>query len=504
MKLNDNFLSRLSFLNLALFIIFCGYVLYGVLGMNGFLHDHEGWAGPDLYSSAINLNISNGFLARTIDENHNVLIDYHHHPLLGFYIYNIVSNIAPDSFAQRLQYGYIFATLVLNIGWLLFYFFLRKLKYDRIVCLFVTSLLACSSYYVHQKALTNFDSLTCLTCSLLLFSYFTLIKSAESKDTSNYKIYFSWLMIFVSLNISLYFYAVNFVFAFIYIVHCYRNKYSIKKIILSIITPFLLITIVSISTILLGIYFHGNIDALINIIIADAGSYESISPDRRISVLDLLNRLHSRFTQNLNRFAFLFLLLISIARLLIKERLKNNLFKHIYVSAPFIFGGAIFVLLTRYWSVIHPFAFQIIVIGLLIIIANISNSAHLKVKLLVCILTIFVIFQGINQNKKIRKVDAYVSQSTSSLIKLVDDKFYGASFDFDNNYNCGVFNPGILWYISSYPNYTYNKKLNIGKRRIQVECIDPIKSKLKFYDIEAKKSYIVTYQEKEYAIINDN
>lgn len=176
MKPNDTLLSRWNKLNHVLVIVFIGIVLFSVIGMQGFLHGHEAFAAPDLYSSAINLDISNGFLARAIDENHNVLIDYHHHPLLGFYIYNFVAKISPDSYMWRLQIGYLFATITLILGWIIFYLFLRHLAYNNIVSLFATTLLACSNYYANHKALTNFDSLTCLTCSLLLFSYFIHIK----------------------------------------------------------------------------------------------------------------------------------------------------------------------------------------------------------------------------------------------------------------------------------------------------------------------------------------
>lgn len=500
MKFNDNLLSRWNYFNYFLVIVFLGAVLFTLIGLQGFLHGHEGWAGPDLYSPAINLDISNGFLARTIDENHNVILDYHHHPLLGFYIYNLVAKISPDSYMWRLQFGYLFATTILIIGWVIFYLFLRRLTYEKSICLFATVLLACSSYYANHKALTNFDSLTCITCSLLLFAYHALLKATKNKDNLNKKIVFSWIMIFVSLNISLYFYAVNFVFACIYIYVCYKNKLSIRIISLSIIFPFLIIFMVSLLTIVIGIYLRGDFNNLIKIIIADAGNVESVSPARQLAFKALIKGLFSRFTENFNKYDICIVALIIYTKIVIKESINKSCLKNILVASPFIFGGLIFIVLTRYWSVIHPFAFQIIVMGGLIIVANITISQDIRIKFLVIASTSVLLLYGINQHYKIGKADQEESENTYALIKLVDDNFKGVSFSFENSYSCGAFNPGMLWYISSYPNYTFNDKLGISSKKIKVECIDSSKSSLKFYDYSDAKSYYVTYRKKNYIV----
>lgn len=162
-------------------------------------------------------------------------------------------------------------------------------------------------------------------------------------------------------------------------------------------------------------------------------------------------------------------------------------------SLTCFFGGLIFIVLTRYWSVIHPFAFQIVVIGGLIIVANIASSPDIRIKFLVIASTCLILLYGINQHYKTGKADHETSKNTSSLIKLVDDNFKEVSFNFDNTYSCGAFNPGMLWFVSSYPNYTFNEKLGIGSKKEKVECIDPQKSILKFYDYSNEKSYYVTY-----------
>lgn len=500
MNFNDTHLTRWNYFNYFLVIVFIGSVLFPLIGIQGFLHGHEGWAGPDLYSPAINLDISKGFLARTIDENHNVMLDYHHHPLLGFYIYNLVAKISPDSYMWRLRFGYLFATVILIIGWLIFYFFLKRLSYKRSVCLFATALLACSIYYAHNKALTNFDSLTCITCSILLFAYHTLFNQTKIKYNFNIKIILSWIIILISLNISLYFYAVNFVFACIYIYEGFKNKYGIQTILLSIILPFFIICLFSISTIVVGIYLRGDFNNLIDIIIADAGSIESVSPDRKLAFTTLIIRLFYRFSENFNKYNICIIALIIYTKILIKESINKSYLKNLLVASPFIFGGLIFILLTRYWSVIHPFAFQIIAIGVIIIVANIATSHDTRIKFLVITSTSIILLYGIYQNYKIGKEDCDESVNTTALIKVVDDNFKKVSFNFLNTHSCGAFNPGMLWFISSYPNYTFNDKLEIGSKIIKVECIDPQNSTLKFYNYSKTKSYYVIYGKKDYIV----
>lgn len=377
------------------------------------------------------------------------------------------------------------------------------MTYNRSVCLFATALLACSSYYANHKALTNFDSLTCITCSLLLFAYKTLFNEIQNGDNLNKKIILSWIIILFSLNISLYFYAVNFVFACIYIYVCYKNKHSIQTISLSIILPFFIICLFSISTIVVGIYLRGDFNNLINIIIEDAGSFESVSPARQRAFMALIKGLFSRFAENFNKYDICIIALIIYTKIILKESINKSNFKNLLVASPFIFGGLIFILLTRYWSVIHPFAFQIVVIGGLIIVANIATSHDIRIKFLVIASTSIILLYGINQQYKIGKDDRDVSKNTSSLIKVVDDNFREVSFNFLNTDSCGVFNSGMFWFISSYPNYTFNEKLGIGSKKVKVECIDPQKSTLKFYDYSNEKSYYVTYSQQDYIVKAD-
>lgn len=485
--------------NLVLILSYIVFAIYSTLNLKGFLGGHLGFAGPHLYASSLNLSYFPSIIASSVDSDLEVVHLYNHHPKLGFYVYWLISFLSDGTYAGKLQIAYIFSTVINIIGVITLYFALRYIKINKVLCLFAVAYVFSTHYFNFYLTLTNFDSLSILMSSGLLFSFKTLYDDLilPNLQHSLKQHIYSWLIIFLSMNTSYYFFCINAFFVltifFIAIIN-HKLKSNIKKLITFSSLMFIL-AFISITTVLLSLYLYaGNLDSFVDLIQRDAPDYKNAG-DRQLSLLGLISNfdIYLRSILPSKKIAILIMGLIIYYFIKFKKFYCNEL-----CWLPILGGCIVFIIATRYWSAFHPFAFSILMIGGISFLVSAFNI-YLEDKsfpLVIAILTTLMLFSSISVLKHTYQSNLSISHLSQNIVKLFDKKYshdYSLYFK-DSMPMCRGFNHGQFWFLASHPNYQASQNKTLPKKTILVECK---KDDLVFTDLEKLVSYKFTSNSSE-------
>ena len=485
--------------NLILILSYIVFAIYSTLNLKGFLGGHLGFAGPHLYASSLNLSYLPSIIASSVDPDLEVVLLYNHHPKLGFYVYWLISFLSDGTYSGKLQIGYLFSTVINILGVVALYFALRYIRINKVLSLFAVAFVFSTHYFNYYLTLTSFDSLSILMSSGLLFSFKTLyddLISSNLQHSLKQHIY-SWLIIFLSMNTSYYFFCVNAFFVLtIFVIATIKHKLksNIKKLITFSSLMFIL-AFISITTVLLSLYLYaGNLDSFVDLIQRDAPNYKNAGV-RQKSLLELISTFYIHLRSILPSKKIVLLIMGGIIFYFIKYR-KFNCNELCWLP---IFGGCIvFIIATRYWSAIHPFAFAILMVGGISFIVFTLNSyfEHKSCSVLIALLTTSMMISSISILKHTYRSNLTLSQYSVNIIKLFDDKYsHGYSLYYkDSMPMCRGFNHGQFWFLASHPNYQASQNKTLPKKNILVECK---KDDLVFTDLEKLVSYKFTSNSSE-------
>lgn len=485
--------------NLILILSYIVFAIYSTLNLKGFLGGHLGFAGPHLYASSLNLSYLPSIIASSVDSDFEVVHLYNHHPKLGFYVYWLISFLSDGTYLGKLQIGYLFSTVINILGVVALYFALRYIRINKVLSLFAVAFVFSTHYFNLYLTLTNFDSLSILMSSGLLFSFKTLYDDLilPTPQHSLKQHIYSWLIIFLSMNTSYYFFCVNAFFVLtIFVITIIKHKFksNIKKLITFSSLMFIL-ALISITTVLLSLYLYaGNLDSFADLIQRDAPNYNNAG-GRQKTIFELIVTFYG-YTKSIlpsKRIVFCFVVLVIYS--LIKYR-------HIKISdfswISMVGGAVTFILFTRYFSAGHPFAFSILMIGVVTLFVCALNyyCEHTFYYILIAILTASMLFSSISVLKHINYSNVVISQRSENLVKLFDDKYsHGYSLYFKGSMPmCRDFNHGQFWFLASHPNYQASQNKTLPKKTILVECK---KDDLVFTDLEKLISYKFTSNSNE-------
>ena len=485
--------------NLILILSYIVFAIYSTLNLKGFLAGHLGFAGPHLYASSLNLSYLPSIIASSVDSDFEVVHLYNHHPKLGFYVYWLISFLSDGTYLGKLQIGYLFSTVINILGVVALYFALRYIRINKVLSLFAVAFVFSTHYFNLYLTLTNFDSLSILMSSGLLFSFKTLYDDLilPNHQHSLKQHIYSWLIIFLSMNTSYYFFCVNAFFVltiFVITIINHKFKSNIKKLITFSSLMFIL-ALISITTVLLSLYLYaGNLDSFVDLIQRDAPDYKNAGV-RRKSLLELI----STFYVHLRSILPSKKIVILIMGLIIFNFIK---FKKFYCNElcwlPTLGGCIVFIIATRYWSAIHPFAFPILMIGGISFLVSVFNFYFVdkSFPLIIAILTTLMLFSSISLLKHTYKSNLSTSHLSQNIVKLFDEKYshdYSLYFK-DAMPMCRGFNHGQFWFLASHPNYQASQNKTLPKKTILVECK---KDDLVFTDLEKLVSYKFTSNSSE-------
>ena len=501
----ENFLSHIEKYHIIILITyFCVLVGYQ-WPINGFLSGHLGYGGPHLYAGAINLDATSNFIVNSIGSD-GKYFTYHHQPTLGFYIYNIISHLG-TTYADKLYIGYLVSIIILCISWITVYYVLINIGINKTISAFIVTIFSTSTYFYDHRALLNFDQLTVLCISMLLWSFSTLEKIRQYKLNNIKKIIIPLLLIIICLNISWYIYPITALYFITSIIIRFRNKENWKEF-------FIYGSIIAISMCcIIGImvyknyYYLGTLSDLKLLFKRNAASADSVAQALYKPTYELVKLLLIRFKEVMPKLTVIacalpFLLYAFISNNDTKRFKNGNL---LTIAFSFIVGGFTFILLTRYWSFIHPFCYPLMAVGFYIVFAIFLNKLNKKAMLIIPLLSIISVAISIKNVHKDFKNAKMHADSTYALIDLMDNEFNGEyAFDIDNAHN-EKFNTGMLLFVTSYPHRRYVKddKIWPSDKIVSVKCLDKKKGVLTFVTKDKSKSFIVEFGNKKYQRYNE-
>ena len=474
------------------FIFFLCALVFSVVGIHGFMRGHMGWLSPDLYSSAVNLDITRNFLARGIMDDGGI-ITYHHHPTLAFRFFNFASHFG-YSYFDKLQVAYVFSAIVLCAGWYALYVVYKKMGFDSTVAMLTVMAMATTKYFLFYRAVLSFDNFTILASAGLIYAFY-IFENDDIAALGIEKKIVALAICILCLNLSWYFYPViGCFFASLFVVRLF--KCGDWK------TPFFAgFFIFSVMLLIIGLIVYdnirvlGNYNDLVSFLINDAPSSQLVAGERYQPAMELLSGLAGRMLSLAPGWIILGVCVLLLCSIKFSKSTQRPVVKTRLSIFSFLVGGVAFIGLTRYWSFIHPFAFPLVQVGLGLALLVALSYVHPKFNFALQLVIFALAIYGTNRLCLERKADIAEAKATSSLLDVVEAKFYGG-YAFSLSADCGAFS-GKFPYISTAPNrvLSVNESKFPIERQIELVCLDAKSSQVLLKTRDGKQQYIVRYGE---------
>ncbi|WP_413561344.1 hypothetical protein [Bdellovibrio sp. HCB209] len=485
----------------VLICIFMLFVLYSVSGVDGFAPGHMGFAGPDLLGTARNLDHTGYFLARLVAPD-GVVAAYNHHPPMGFWFFNIVTDTGSDS-SDVLAVAYFFAALISALGWLFLFYVFFKLKKDILSATMAIIAVGSAMLFVHYRAFTTFDVFSVLCSSILFLAACQIVSIKEKIATKSF-----WLLALGMIAaISFSWYSVSIIFVLIMYmgIQNFRNREVLKQ----------AIGLAAVSGgyfILLWVWILGSV-------VLQAGDLSSVKhffelntsmvaiPQRTFTAEFTIQTLlsHFRATLPLKFLAVSVCLFVlgKIFSLVKRQKVLTSIVRvdergTLIATCLFLFGWLLFILLTRAWSVVHPFAFLYLAAPLVYLTYLVVEAVYFNRALKVTIAMLVLVNAFANYRDR-REQDHTVGKLTRGLLTLLDTEFQkGFVFKGDMFNYCGHVNPGIFFYMASSPNYAAKPGSDYGDDLVEFNCVDNPKGVIEFTSLKKKKIFTIRNESPNY------
>lgn len=485
--------SRISYF---FFLIFSVGSIFSISSINGFMSGHLGWAGPDLLSSSRNLNHTGYFLARLVSPD-GVVAAYNHHPPLSFWIFNLVSNLS-SSYTTALVDSYLFAVLIGILGWALLFACLKKRGIDSLSSSFAVIAVASTPLFVDYRAITTFDVFNVLSSSILFFIFSSLLAQNDKLSKK------SMLGISIALcfTISLSWYSVPIIglcLGYLILRTWHNGRLRNQMLILSLVSFCFFAALW--LWIVLSVWLQVKDFETIKTFWLKNTSIE-VHPLRNFTPQETIRLLYAHFRKTIPQIPLGLLIGFLIIQMCIRQISKNVLFSKLKIlpsgnlaslkAAGLIAAGtAIFILVTRHWSVIHPFAFLMLAAPIAYVVAYIVQVS-LRNQLLKVACLVFISWASLMTLNSARDNELKTSLQTTALLNLVDNEFR-SGYIFKGNLSecCGVLTPGIYFYISSAPNYVAKPGHSYQENLVTFECLDQQNGLMRFTSLSHKKSFFI-------------